>query len=84
MRDNNKPAAAANSRLKLVFDIIFVIGLVLLIIKLVVLVLDKVVGLDVPAWNDKFIWNIGPLALMVIGGIGSGALREKEKRVSGD
>ncbi|MBD3920482.1 hypothetical protein H8B09_17095 [Paenibacillus sp. PR3] len=75
-QDNNKPV---NARLKMSFDIIFVIGLVLMIIKLVFLVLDKVIGLAVPAFNDKFIWNIGPLALMVIGGIGSGALKEKQK-----
>ncbi|PWW08667.1 hypothetical protein DFQ01_101393 [Paenibacillus cellulosilyticus] len=77
MSNNNKPAASAG--LKITFDIIFVIGLILMLIKLVFLVLDKMVGLSMPAFNDKFIWNIGPLALMVIGGIGSGAIREKQK-----
>lgn len=74
--NNSKPA---HSKLKATFDIIFVIGLVLMLIKLVFLVLDKVIGVAVPAFNDKFIWNIVPLALMVIGGIGSGALKEKQQ-----
>lgn len=74
--NNNKPTHAG---LKMTFDIIFVIGLVLMLTKLVLLVLHKVIDLDVPAFNDKFLWNIGPLALMVIGGIGSGALKEKQK-----
>lgn len=82
MSQNNKPAV--NPRLKLTFDIIFVIGLVLTIIKLVILVLNKLGDLGIHVLNDKFIWNIVPLALMVIGGIGSGALKEKPKQSGSD
>ncbi|GMK41257.1 hypothetical protein PCCS19_43130 [Paenibacillus sp. CCS19] len=76
-QDNSKPLV--NARWKMTFDIIFVVGLVLTLIKLVFLVLNKLGDLDIHVFNDKFIWNIGPLALMVIGGIGSGALKEKQQ-----
>ncbi|QTN01114.1 helix-turn-helix domain-containing protein [Sediminibacillus dalangtanensis] len=61
------------------FDIVFLIGVVLLVIKLVVIFLNKVAGWDLTLYGGSFLWNFGPLILMVGGGIGSGMVKEKYK-----
>lgn len=69
----------AYPKLKFIFDVIFIIGVALLIIKLAVFVLNKFTALDIPLYGGSFIWNFGPLILMVGAGIGSGAVKEKYK-----
>ena len=67
----------AYPRLKFTFDILIVIGLILLFVKLGVLLVNKVANTDISLVGGKLPWNIGPLLLMIGGGIGSNALKEK-------
>lgn len=69
----------AHPKLKSIFDILGLIGLVLLVIKIGVLLLNKLTALDITMFSGSFFWNFGPLILMVGGGIGSGILKEKYK-----
>jgi transcriptional regulator with XRE-family HTH domain len=76
IRDSKK---LAYPRLKLLFDVLFLVGVVLLVIKLGVLLLNKITPLDMTLLGGKFLWNFGPLVLMVGAGVGSGILKEKYK-----
>lgn len=67
----------AYPRLKAVFDVLFLIGIVLLAIKLGVLALNKLASLDLELVGGRFFWNFSSLILMVVGGIGAGILKEK-------
>ncbi|WP_337100599.1 transcriptional regulator [Paenibacillus sp. YIM B09110] len=69
----------AYPRLKFLFDVLFLIGVVLLIIKLAVVILNKLAGFNLELYGGWFIWNFGPLILMIGAGIGSGVLKEKYK-----
>lgn len=69
----------AYPRLKAAFDVLFLIGIVLLAIKLGVLALNKLASLEVELVGGRFFWNFSSLILMVVGGIGSGILKEKYK-----
>lgn len=70
----------AYPKLKFTFDVLFLAGVVFLVIKLVILLLNKVASLDITLLGGKLLWNFGPLMLMVIAGIGSGILKEKYKQ----
>lgn len=70
----------AYPKVKLIFDVLFLAGVVLLAVKLGVLLLNKTTSLDITLFGGKFLWNFGPLILMVGGGIGSGILKEKYKK----
>ncbi|GGD97697.1 helix-turn-helix domain-containing protein [Paenibacillus nasutitermitis] len=76
IRDSKK---LAYPRLKLTFDVLFLAGVILLAIKLGVLLLNGITPLDITLLGGKFLWNFGPLVLMVVGGAGSGILKEKYK-----
>lgn len=65
--------------LKVLFDLLFLLGVVLLIIKLVVLGLNKLAGMDIALLDRSWFWNFAPLVLMVGAGIGSGIVKEKFK-----
>ncbi|GLX69828.1 helix-turn-helix domain-containing protein [Paenibacillus glycanilyticus] len=65
-------------RLKVAFDLLFLLGVALLIIKLAVLALNKLAGWEL-ALGNSWLWNFGPLVLMVGAGIGSGTVKEKYK-----
>ncbi|MBP2120262.1 hypothetical protein [Cohnella lubricantis] len=67
----------AYPKLKALFDVLFLIGVVLLLIKLGTLLLNRITPLDITLIGGKLIWNIGPLALMIAAGIGSGILKDK-------
>ncbi|MBS4207070.1 helix-turn-helix transcriptional regulator [Bacillus sp. FJAT-50079] len=69
----------AYPKLKFMFDVLFLIGIAFLVIKLGVLMLNKLMAFDIPLYGGSFFWNFGPLILMVGGGIGSGVLKEKYK-----
>ncbi|GKU77270.1 transcriptional regulator [Paenibacillus sp. L3-i20] len=69
----------AYPRLKLFFDVFLLVGLALLVIKLGVLLLNKVTVLDITLYGGKFFWNFGPLIIGLVSGIGSGILKEKYK-----
>ncbi|MBB6671879.1 helix-turn-helix domain-containing protein [Cohnella nanjingensis] len=70
----------AHPRIKFLFDVLFLAGLLLLAIKLGILGLNKVAGFDITLYGGKFFWNFGSLILMVIGGIGSNILKEMYKQ----
>ncbi|SFE81765.1 DNA-binding transcriptional regulator, XRE-family HTH domain [Paenibacillus algorifonticola] len=65
---------------KFIFDVLVAAGIILLITKLGVLFLNKVMSWDMALFGGTFFWNFGPLILMVIGGIGSGIMKEKYKK----
>lgn len=69
----------AYPKLKFFFDVLFLLGVALLIIKLGAFILTKITPLDITLYRGTFFWNFGSLILMVIGGIGSGVLKEKYK-----
>lgn len=70
----------AYPRLKFMFDVLFLVGFVLLVTKIGLLVWNKFTQLDVTLPGGIFLWNAGPLILMVVAGIGSGMLKEKYKQ----
>ncbi|WP_201280770.1 hypothetical protein [Paenibacillus lutrae] len=70
----------AHPKLKFLFDVFISIGLVLLVVKLVVLFLNKVTAMEIGLYGGSFFWNFGSLILMVGGGIGSSMLKEKYKQ----
>ena len=70
----------AYPKLKSLFDVLFLAGVALLVIKLAVLLLNKLTPLDVTLAGGTFVWNFGSLLLMVGAGIGSGILKEKYQK----
>ena len=66
-------------RLKATFDVLFLAGVVLLVVKLGVLLLNKLTAYDIALYGGSFLWNFGPLLLMVGAGIGSGIVKDKYK-----
>ncbi|WP_168120886.1 helix-turn-helix transcriptional regulator [Paenibacillus sp. HB172176] len=70
----------AYPRLKALFDILFLAGVLLLVIKLIVLFLNKTTSLDVTLAGGSFLWNFGSLILMVGAGIGSGIVKDQYKQ----
>ncbi|MFD2614975.1 helix-turn-helix domain-containing protein [Paenibacillus gansuensis] len=73
----NDSKQLAYPKIKFTFDVIFLLGALLLVIKLVVLIGNRLTSLDLPLLRGTFFWNFGSLILMVIGGIGSGIFKEK-------
>lgn len=69
----------AHPRLKFTFDVLFIIGVALLIIKLVFVALNKFTALDVTFFGGSFLWNFVPLFLMIGAGIGSSMVKDKYK-----
>jgi transcriptional regulator with XRE-family HTH domain len=70
----------AYPKIKFVFDVFVLVGIVLLVFKLAVLFLNKVTGLEIALYGGSLFWNFGSLILMVVGGIGSSMLKEKYKQ----
>jgi len=69
----------AHPKLKFSFDCLFLIGVALLVIKIGIIVLNKVFTWDITFFGGSFLWNFGPLILMAGAGIGSGAVKDKYK-----
>jgi len=69
----------AYPRLKGFFDVLFMVAVALFLIKIGVLLLNKAASLDLALPGGTFLWNLGPLVLAVIAGIGSNALKDKYK-----
>ncbi|GGH80500.1 transcriptional regulator with XRE-family HTH domain [Pullulanibacillus pueri] len=69
----------AHPKLKALFDVLFLIGLVLLIVKIVIIILNKFTSLDMTLYGGSFFWNFGPLIVMIGSGIGSGVVKDKYK-----
>ena len=69
----------AYPNLKFFFDVLFLIGIALLVIKIGVLILNKVTDLDITLYGGSFFWNFGSLILIIGAGIGSNIVKEKFK-----
>lgn len=66
-------------KLKALFDVLFLLGVILLIIKLLVLGLNKMADAGITLYGGSFFWNFGPLVLMIGSGIGAGVVKDKYK-----
>jgi len=65
---------------KAFFDSLFLLGVFLLLVKLIILGLNYFIGTEILVTDGKslkIVSNFLPLALMVIGGIGSDSLKKK-------
>jgi transcriptional regulator with XRE-family HTH domain len=69
----------AYPRLKFIFDMLFLIGLILLVIKLIVLGVNHFTSMKGTLYGGSFLWNFGPLILMLGGGFGSSVVKDKFK-----
>lgn len=69
----------AHPKLKFMFDVLFLIGAALLVIKLGVLLLNQWTPLEFTLYGGSFFWNFAPLILMVGAGIGSSTVKQKYK-----
>ncbi|MGD6879650.1 helix-turn-helix domain-containing protein [Bacillus infantis] len=69
----------AHPKLKFLFDVVFLVGVIFLIVKIGIILLNKFTAWELTLIGGSFFWNFVPLLLMVGGGIGSGALKEKFK-----
>ncbi|GIQ69135.1 XRE family transcriptional regulator [Xylanibacillus composti] len=69
----------AYPRLKFAFDVVFLIGIGLLAVKIGAVLLNKFTALEIPLYGGSFLWNFGPLILMVGAGIGSSIVKDKYK-----
>lgn len=72
----------AHPKWKAFFDSLFVLGVFMLVVKLIILGVNYVFGTEVLVTEGKslkIIANFLPLALMIIGGIGSDSLKNKHK-----
>ncbi|WP_372631181.1 helix-turn-helix domain-containing protein [Cohnella sp.] len=70
----------AYPRLKFTVDVLFLAGAALLVIKLVVLLLNKFASTDIALIGGSFLWNFGPLVLMIGAGVASDTLKKKYKQ----
>ncbi|MFD0590928.1 helix-turn-helix domain-containing protein [Paenibacillus sp. GCM10027627] len=75
----NDSRQLAYPRLKSLFDILFLLGSILLVIKLGVMALDKLTALELSLPGGSWFWNFSPLFLMIGAGIGSGMVKDKYK-----
>jgi transcriptional regulator with XRE-family HTH domain len=67
----------AHPKLKFMVDVLFLIGAALLVIKIGIVLLNKFTALDFSLEGGKFLFNFGPLILMLGAGIASDALKNK-------
>lgn len=75
----NDSKQLAHPKLKYLFDVIFLLGVFMLIAKLSILMINKFTALEIGLIGGSFWWNFGPLILMLGAGIGSGIVKEKYK-----
>lgn len=76
----NDSKQLAYPRLKALFDIVFLAGVLWLVLKLGVLLVNNVTSLEIDMIGGTWFWNFGSLLLMLTGGIGSGILKEQYKK----
>ncbi|WP_139693225.1 helix-turn-helix domain-containing protein [Sporolactobacillus terrae] len=69
----------AHPRLKFWFEVLFLFGVALMLIKLAVLLINNLTALDLPLIGGKLIWNLGSVLFMIGGAIGSNGVKEKYK-----
>lgn len=64
---------------KELFDVVFMIGLLLIVVKFGILFCNKVLEMDITILQDNKIFMFLPLALIIIGGVGVDILKTKYK-----
>lgn len=69
----------AHPKLKFMFDMLWLMGAAILLFKITSLVLNHFTVLQIPLYGGSFLWNFGPLILMIGGAIGSNMLKEMYK-----
>ncbi|GAA0466660.1 helix-turn-helix transcriptional regulator [Alkalibacillus silvisoli] len=69
----------AYPKIKFVFDMVWLLGAAILLIKIASLVLNHFTALNIPLMGGSFLWNFGPLILMIGGAIGSNELKDMYK-----
>ena len=69
----------AHPKWKVLFDSVFLLGVLLLILKIIIIALNHFLGANILILEGlpKVVTNFLPLILMVIGGIGSDQLKDK-------
>jgi transcriptional regulator with XRE-family HTH domain len=75
----NDSKQLAHPKIKFIFDVLFLIGVALLMIKLGTVILNKLTALDFTLYGGSFFWNFASLFLMIGAGIGSSVVKEKYK-----
>ena len=75
----NDSKQLAHPKLKSLFDVLFLLGIALLIIKIGIIILNKFTALDIILYGGSFFWNFGSLILIIVAGIGSSAVKENYK-----
>lgn len=75
----NDSKKLAYPKWKATFDVLFLLGAVLLAGKVAVFLLNRFTPLDIVLSGGSLLWNLGSLLLLIVGGAGSGALKEKYK-----
>ncbi|TDL80241.1 helix-turn-helix domain-containing protein [Peribacillus frigoritolerans] len=69
----------AHPNMKFMFDVVFLIGVSLLVIKIGIVMLNKFTALDFTLYGSSFFLNFGSLILMIGAGLGSSIIKEKYK-----
>lgn len=69
----------AHPNMKFMFDVVFLIGVSLLVIKIGIVMLNKFTVLDFTLYGSSFFLNFGSLILMIGAGLGSSIIKEKYK-----
>ncbi|KGA95837.1 XRE family transcriptional regulator [Alkalihalobacillus alcalophilus ATCC 27647 = CGMCC 1.3604] len=69
----------AHPKLKFLFDMFWLMGAAFFLFKIVSLALNYFTAINIPLLGGSFIWNFGPLILMVGGAIGSNTLKDMYK-----
>lgn len=69
----------AYPKVKITFDILFLIGAALMVTKFTIFLLNISIGSDVSLPGGPWVWSIGALVLMIGGGIGSDSVKDKYK-----
>lgn len=75
----NDSKQLAHPKLKFMFDVLFLIGIALLIIKIGIVLLNELTAIDFTLIGGSFFWNFGSLLIMIVAGIGSNIVKEKYK-----
>ncbi|WP_244513466.1 DNA-binding protein [Oceanobacillus limi] len=65
--------------MKLYFDVLFLLGIIFMVIKIGILLLNKLTPLDITLVSGSFFWNYGSLILIIGAGIGSSIVKDKYK-----
>jgi transcriptional regulator with XRE-family HTH domain len=69
----------AHPKLKFMFDVLFLAGGALLVVKIAIVTLNKFTAFDFSLSGSNFLLNFGSLILMIVAGIGSDILKKRYK-----